>query len=126
MVSRPCHVRSSPQSGHSPELEHGFIFIGASMTVLPSIMQAIVQRAPEVEIKTEERDTTKMVRITDALNCTYTGRCARDRLLRGSGVCHGHGQDYRHDSAACGKNERQQLHERFPRREVSAVISNVR
>ena len=74
-MARPCHVRPSPQSGHSPELEHGFIFICASMTVLPSIMQAIVQRAPEVEIKTEERDTTKVVRITDALNCTYTGRC---------------------------------------------------
>jgi hypothetical protein len=43
-----------------------------------------------------------------------TRRCACDG--RGSAVSHGHRQDYRHDNEDCGKDERQQLHERFPRK----------
>ncbi|MGB8709189.1 MAG: hypothetical protein WCD39_05410 [Methyloceanibacter sp.] len=46
-----------------------------------------------------------------------TARCTRDLLLRGSAVSYGQTQDYRHDNEDFGKDERQQLHERFPRRE---------
>jgi hypothetical protein len=45
-----------------------------------------------------------------------TARCARDLFLRAIAVSYGQTQDYRHDNEDCGKDERQQLHERFPRR----------
>ena len=78
----------------------------------------LMERAAEVEL-TERRVTSKAVNIKTAIafiqahkfgGVQSTGRCASDR--RGSAVSHGH----RHDNEDCGKDERQQLHERFPRK----------
>jgi hypothetical protein len=77
------------------------------------------QRASEVEIG--ERETPKAVSIKTPVAFIqahkFDGvRCACDRLQRGRAISHGQGQDYPQANEDCSKDERQQLHERFPRR----------
>jgi hypothetical protein len=76
------------------------------------------EHAAEVELS-EGRETPKAGNIKAPIafiqahkfgGVQSTGRCACDR--RGSAVSHGH----RHDNVDCDKDERQQLHERFPRK----------
>ena len=75
-----------------------------------------------VEVKlTEGRETPKAVNIKTPIAFIQAHKfggvqSACDRWLRGTAVSDGHGQAYRHDNEDCGKDERQQLHERFPRK----------
>jgi hypothetical protein len=77
---------------------------GLALAALPT-----PQRAPEIELETNERDPPKVVTISGALS-EPDGRCTIDRVLGGGAVRHGRTQYYRHDRAYCGKNEQQQLH----------------
>jgi len=77
------------------------------------------ERASEVEIG--ERETPKVVSIKTPVAFIQAHkfggvRCACNRLLRGRAISHGQGQDYPKANKDCGKDELQQLHERFPRR----------